>query len=110
VPGLLTEPLDRFQPDLIHAHHPFLLAEALQRLSRNARRTARGLSSESSAAKLASVYQSVIKRKAAWQVPEEGMWESAMRRIATEWKLLGTIAHAAGTALVGAESAEGGNG
>ena len=83
--------------------------EALRTLSRNARRTARGLSAESSAAKLASVYQSVIKRKAAWQVPEEGMWGNAVRLIATEWKLLGTIAHAAGTALVGAEAAEGGN-
>lgn len=83
--------------------------EGLRALARNARRTARGLSAPASAAKLSSVYRSVIKRKAAWQVPEEGMWEGAMRRIATEWKLLGTIAHAAGSALVGAESAEGGS-
>jgi hypothetical protein len=32
------------------------------------------------------------------------MWAAAMRRIAAEWKLLGTIAHAAGTALVGADA------
>ncbi len=78
--------------------------EGQRRLSRNALRTAREFSSQASAARLASVYQSVLKRKAAWEVPEEGMWQSAMRRIATEWKLLGTIAHAAGTALVGAEA------
>jgi 1,2-diacylglycerol 3-alpha-glucosyltransferase len=77
-------------------------------LSKNARKTARGMSIGISADKLASVYGSVIKKKAAWDVPEETSWQSAMRRIAMEWKLLGTIAHAAGTALVGAEVMEGG--
>jgi hypothetical protein len=72
-------------------------------MSRQARRTARSLSSEVSAAKLASVYRSALKRKAAWEVPEESLWRSAMRRIGAEWKILGTLAHAAGTALVGAE-------
>jgi glycosyltransferase involved in cell wall biosynthesis len=33
VPGLLTEPLDRFQPDLIHAHHPFLLGDTALRVA-----------------------------------------------------------------------------
>jgi hypothetical protein len=65
------------------------------------------MSLEISAEKLIVVYGSVIKKKAAWDVPEESAWQSAMRRIAMEWKLLGTIAHAAGTALVGAEAAEG---
>ena len=33
VPGLLTEPLDRFQPDLIHTHHPFLLGDTALRVA-----------------------------------------------------------------------------
>src|SRR5688572_20475289 len=33
VPGLLTDPLDRFQPDLIHAHHPFLLGDTALRVA-----------------------------------------------------------------------------
>lgn len=72
-------------------------------LSRQALRTARGLSSEASAAKLASVYQSLVKRKGSWEVPEESLWHHAMRRIGAEFKIFGTIAHAAGTALVGAD-------
>ncbi|MDB5104221.1 MAG: glycosyl transferase group 1 [Fibrobacteres bacterium] len=78
--------------------------EARKTLTRNARKTARGLSNAVSSERLASVYASVIKKKAAWDVPEEGLWQSAMRRIQAEWRLLGTIAHAAGTALVGAEA------
>ena len=31
VPGFLSEKLDRFQPDLIHSHHPFLLGDAALR-------------------------------------------------------------------------------
>jgi 1,2-diacylglycerol 3-alpha-glucosyltransferase len=98
---LSVEDQDAFSAAL--AWYADLPAEARKAMERQALRTARSLSSEASAAKLASVYQSVIKRKAAWEVPEEGMWAGAMRRIAAEWKLLGTIAHAAGTALVGAE-------
>ena len=64
------------------------------------------MSIEASAKTLAAVYGSVIKKKAAWDVPEEGSWASAMRLIAVEWKLLGTIAHAAGTAFAGAEALE----
>lgn len=85
-----------------------LPAEARKNLSRNARKTARGMSMPVCAEKLAAVYKSVIKKKAAWEVPEEDLWQSAMRRIGAEWKLLGNIAHAAGTALVGAETTEGG--
>jgi 1,2-diacylglycerol 3-alpha-glucosyltransferase len=81
--------------------------EGRKTLSRNARRTARGMSIANSAQRLASVYGSVIKKKAAWDVPEEGAWQGAMRRIHMEWRLLGNIAHAAGTALVGAEAMEG---
>ena len=81
--------------------------EGRKTLSRNARRTARGMSIANSAQRLASVYGSVIKKKAAWDVPEEGAWQGAMRRIQMEWKLLGNIAHAAGTALVGADAMEG---
>jgi glycosyltransferase involved in cell wall biosynthesis len=32
-PGALTWRLDRFQPDLVHAHHPFLLGDTALRLS-----------------------------------------------------------------------------
>jgi glycosyltransferase involved in cell wall biosynthesis len=99
---LAVEDQDAFSAAL--AWYADLPAEGKKAMSRQALRTARGLSSEASAAKLASVYQSVIKRKASWEVPEEGMWAAAMRRIAAEWKLLGTIAHAAGTALVGADA------
>jgi hypothetical protein len=81
--------------------------EGRKTLARNARRTARGMSIANSAQRLASVYGTVIKKKAAWDVPEEGLWQGAMRRIHMEWKLLGNIAHAAGTALVGAEAMEG---
>jgi glycosyltransferase involved in cell wall biosynthesis len=98
---LSVEDQDAFSAALAWAAD--LPKDAMRAMSRQALRTARGLSSEASAAKLASVYQSVIKRKAAWEVPEEGLWRNAMRRIGAEWKLLGTIAHAAGTALVGAE-------
>jgi 1,2-diacylglycerol 3-alpha-glucosyltransferase len=73
-------------------------------LSRNARRTARGLSIAATAERLAAVYGSVIKKKAVWDLPEEGLWQSAMRRIGAEWKLLGSIAHAAGSALAGADA------
>jgi 1,2-diacylglycerol 3-alpha-glucosyltransferase len=31
LPGLLTEPLDLFKPNLIHAHHPFLLGDTALR-------------------------------------------------------------------------------
>lgn len=34
VPGLLTEALDRFQPTIIHAHHPFLLGMTALRVAR----------------------------------------------------------------------------
>lgn len=101
---LAVEDQDAFSAAL--AWYCDLPAGTRKGMSRQALRTARGLSSEASAAKLASVYQSVITRKASWEVPEEGMWAGAMRRIAAEWKLLGTIAHAAGTALVGADSPE----
>lgn len=33
VPGLLDEPLERFQPELIHAHHPFLLGDTALRVA-----------------------------------------------------------------------------
>jgi hypothetical protein len=79
---------------------------ARKALSKAARGTARGMSLEATAEKLAAVYGSVVRRKPAWDLPEENAWQSAMRRIGAEWKLLGTIAHAAGTALVGAEAAE----
>jgi hypothetical protein len=98
---LSVEDQDAFSAALAWAAD--LPKEAGRALSREALRTARGLSSESSAARLVSVYQSVIRRKAAWEVPEESLWSNAMRRIGAEWKILGTIAHAAGTALVGAD-------
>jgi len=98
---LSVEDQDAFSAALAWAAD--LPKDAARALSREALRTARGLSSESSAATLASVYKSVLKRKAAWEVPEESLWSNAMRRIGAEWKLLGTIAHAAGSALVGAE-------
>jgi hypothetical protein len=84
-----------------------LPAEARAGLSKQARKTARRMSLDVSANRLLSVYNSVIERKAAWDLPEDGLWQGAMRRIAMEWKLFGTIAHAAGTALVGAETLEG---
>ena len=34
VPGLLTDALDRFQPDIVHAHHPFLLGMTAMRVAR----------------------------------------------------------------------------
>jgi glycosyltransferase involved in cell wall biosynthesis len=86
-----------------------LTPEARKGFSRAARRSARRLSREESAEKLSSVYKSAVRRKAGWEVPEDDMWHSAMRRIQAEFKLFGTIAHAAGTALVGAaEEALGG--
>jgi len=85
-----------------------LPAEARKTLSRNARKTARGMAMPVCADKLSSVYKSVIRKKAAWEVSEEDLWQAAMRRIGAEWKLLGNIAHAAGTALVGAEVSEDG--
>lgn len=99
---LAVEDQDSFSSALAWAAD--LPPEARRALSRGARRTARAFSSENSAARLAAVYQSLVRRKAAWEVPEEGMWQSAMRRISTEWKLLGAIAHAAGTALAGVEA------
>src|SRR3954451_13463326 len=33
VPGLLDEPLERFKPDLVHAHHPFLLGDTALRVA-----------------------------------------------------------------------------
>jgi 1,2-diacylglycerol 3-alpha-glucosyltransferase len=33
VPGLLDEPLDRFQGDLVHSHHPFLLGDTALRVA-----------------------------------------------------------------------------
>ncbi|MDH3771224.1 MAG: glycosyltransferase, partial [Nitrospirota bacterium] len=34
VSGLLTDSLDRFQPDIVHAHHPFLLGMTALRIAR----------------------------------------------------------------------------
>lgn len=34
IPGLLTDALDRFQPDIVHAHHPFLLGMTALRVAR----------------------------------------------------------------------------
>ncbi len=82
--------------------------EARKILSRQAHKTAKGMSIEISADRLAVVYRSVIKKKAAWEIPEEDSWQSAMRMISAEWKLLGSLAHAAGTALVGADASPGG--
>jgi 1,2-diacylglycerol 3-alpha-glucosyltransferase len=82
--------------------------EARRQLSRHAHKTARGMTIEASAERLATVYRSLIKKRAAWQIPEDGPWQSASRFIAMEWKLLGSLAHAAGTALVGADAREGG--
>jgi 1,2-diacylglycerol 3-alpha-glucosyltransferase len=98
---LSVEDQDAFSAALAWAAD--LPKDAWQSLSREALRTARGLSAEISAARLASVYQSLVKRKAAWEVPEESLWSNAMRRIGAEWKLFGTMAHAAGSALVGAD-------
>jgi glycosyltransferase involved in cell wall biosynthesis len=79
--------------------------EGRKTLVRGARKTARRLSMAASVEKLLAVYGSVVKRKAAWEVPEENLWSSAIRRLQAEWKILGTIAHAAGTALTGTEAA-----
>ncbi len=34
VPGLLTETLDDFEPDIVHAHHPYLLGTTALRIAR----------------------------------------------------------------------------
>ncbi|MBD3272097.1 MAG: glycosyltransferase [Elusimicrobia bacterium] len=34
VPGVLTEAMKRFKPDLIHTHHPFLMGDTAMRLAR----------------------------------------------------------------------------
>lgn len=81
-----------------------LSAEARKTFSRAARRSARRVSREESADKLSSVYKSAVRRKAGWEVQEDDLWHSAMRRIQAEWRLFGAMAHAAGTALVGAET------
>jgi 1,2-diacylglycerol 3-alpha-glucosyltransferase len=78
-----------------------LAPEARKKLSRAARRSARRMSMDHSAEKLIAVYESVVKQKAAWEVPEDNVWQSALRRIQTEWKLITAMAHAAGTALTG---------
>lgn len=74
---------------------------ARKRLSAAARRSARRMSIDSSADKLVAVYKSVVNKKAAWELPEDNVWQAALRRIQAEWKLLTTVAHAAGTALTG---------
>jgi len=79
--------------------------EARKTLSRAARRSARRLSREESAEKLAAVYKATIRKKAAWELAEDDMWHSALRRIQAEWRLLGTIAHAAGSALAATAAA-----
>ncbi len=33
IPGLLQPAIDRFQPDLVHAHHPFLLGDTALRVA-----------------------------------------------------------------------------
>src|SRR4051812_6969209 len=33
VPGLLSEPLERFGPDVVHSHHPFLLGDTALRVA-----------------------------------------------------------------------------
>lgn len=82
-----------------------LPAEARKILSRAARRSVRRLSHEESAEKLSAVYKSTARRKAAWEVPEDDLWHSALRRIQAEWRILGTFAHAAGTAIASAATA-----
>lgn len=79
--------------------------EARRTMSLSARRSARRLSREESAEKLSAVYKATVRKKAAWELPEDDMWHSALRRIQMEWRLLGTIAHAAGTAIATAAAA-----
>lgn len=81
-----------------------LSPEARQTFSRAARRSARRISRQECADKLAAVYKSALRRKAVWDPPEDSLWHGAMRRIQAEWQLLGTYAHAAGTALAQAAS------
>jgi 1,2-diacylglycerol 3-alpha-glucosyltransferase len=94
---LATEDVDAFCAALDWVAD--LPPEGRRKLSVSARRTAKGLSITQSAERLAAVYGSVIKKKAVWDVPEEGLWQGAMRRIQAEWHLLGNIAHAAGSAF-----------
>jgi glycosyltransferase involved in cell wall biosynthesis len=84
-----------------------LSADSRKTFSRAARRSARRVSKEESANKLSAVYSGAVRRKAGWEPQEDDLWHSAMRRIQAEWRLFGAMAHAAGTALVGAET-EGG--
>lgn len=81
-----------------------LSADARKTLSRAARRSARRVSRQECADKLAAVYKSALRRKAAWDPPEDTLWHGAMRRIQAEWQLLGNLAHAAGTAFAQAAS------
>ncbi len=76
-----------------------LAPEGRATLARNARKTAEGMSIAASTERLAAVYGSVIKKKAVWDVPEEGLWQGAMRSIKAEWHILGNLAHAAGSAF-----------
>jgi len=62
---------------------------------------------DQSAEKLITIYQSVLRSKPAWEIPEDDIWHSALRRIQTEWKLISNMAHAAGTALTGEGAPEG---
>lgn len=82
-----------------------LSPEARGRFVDGARKTARGLSREASADKLIEVYAGLVRGKPAWQVGEDDLWPSAMRRIQTEWQLLENLAHAAGSAILEAVSA-----
>lgn len=83
-----------------------LSEEAYGRLSREALFTASQYSLTVTTKKLETVYKSLLQIRRGKDLPEDNPWSSAVRYLSAEWKLITTLAHAAGTALTESDPVE----
>ncbi|MGS1097604.1 glycosyltransferase [Aquamicrobium terrae] len=69
-------------------------------LGKAAGRTARLFTRERATGSMLELYRSLASARRRVKTPKDGSWQTAMRRIEQEWKILSNVAHAVGDALV----------
>jgi glycosyltransferase involved in cell wall biosynthesis len=93
-----TENLDAFAEALMWVAS--LDYEARKRLNESARQTAREFSISRCGRMILAAYYSLLEGKRLDKITEMGRVSLARRRIATEWEILRSFAHAAGDAVL----------
>ena len=120
VPGLLAGVVERFRPDIVHLHHPYLLGGTALRIgaSRNIpvvfthhasgvhemvrdRYNGRLLCWEAVEEFVAALYETLVSVGPAEKRLEGSLWATARRRLEEEWKIFKNLAAAAGGAWLG---------